>query len=106
MTKTEKIVQRVRRMEGLYDELLAAGQSLGKALEQFEKAHVLAKKLDAYYATHWMEDFQADENGLLPADLKRGVLSEDGLWNALADYRALVIRMQEAVTASFEKGPF
>ena len=35
----------------------------------------------------WKLDFAADETGNLPPDLKRGVLSEDGIWNLLADYR-------------------
>ena len=29
----------------------------------------------------------AEEAGILPPDLKRGVLSEDGIWNLLSDYR-------------------
>ena len=29
----------------------------------------------------WLEDFEADERGELPPDLRRGVLSEDGLYN-------------------------
>ena len=31
----------------------------------------------------------ADEAGNLPPDLKRGVLSEDGIWNLLSDYREI-----------------
>ena len=27
----------------------------------------------------WLEDYEADERGELPQDLKRGVLSQDGL---------------------------
>jgi hypothetical protein len=34
----------------------------------------------------WKEDFEADERGELPRDLKRGVLSEDGLWNLLEEF--------------------
>ena len=41
-------------------------------------------KLDAYYSCdEWKSDFRADESGSLPKDLKRGVLSEDGIWNLL-----------------------
>ena len=29
------------------------------------------------------KDFELDEEGKLPADLKRGVLSEDGIYNLL-----------------------
>lgn len=33
----------------------------------------------------WLRDFESDERGELPLDLKRGVLSEDGLYNLLID---------------------
>ena len=35
------------------------------------------------------KDFCDDEKGLLPADFKRGVLSEDGVWNLLEEISAL-----------------
>ena len=38
---------------------------------------------------------EADEAGLLPYNLKRGVLSEDGIWNTLAHYREILERMAE-----------
>ncbi len=38
----------------------------------------------------WLKDFEADEKGKLPADLKRGVLSEDGLYNLLAEARDII----------------
>ncbi len=45
-------------------------------------------ELSKYYSSElWKLDFAADETGNLPPDLKRGVLSEDGIWNLLADYR-------------------
>lgn len=43
--------------------------------------------LDEYYrGPLWRSDFEADEAGELPADLPRGVLSEDAVYNALSDY--------------------
>ena len=36
-----------------------------------------------------------DEAGRLPADLKRGVLSEDGIWNLLTDCRELADRLKK-----------
>ncbi len=43
--------------------------------------------LDAYYRSPlWRADFEADEAGALPADLPRGVLSEDAVYNALTAY--------------------
>ena len=47
-----------------------------------------AKALGAYYGSdNWKRDLAADEAGLLPDDLMRGVLSEDGIYNALEAYR-------------------
>ena len=41
----------------------------------------LLSELSAYYRSDaWKRDFAADEAGLLPKDLKRGVLSEDGIY--------------------------
>lgn len=50
--------------------------------------------LEAYYTSSaWRTDFEADEAGLLPPDLKRGVLSEDGIYNLLEEYK----RVEEEV---------
>lgn len=44
--------------------------------------------LEAYYTSPaWRTDFEADEAGLLPPDLKRGVLSEDGIYNLVEDFK-------------------
>ena len=45
-----------------------------------EATHILA---EYYTSDEWKQDFADDEAGLLPKDLKRGVLSEDGIWNVL-----------------------
>ncbi len=48
----------------------------------------LINELDAYYTGEdWKFDFAADETGLLPEDLPRGVLSEDGIYSLLEQYR-------------------
>ena len=57
------------------------------------------KELAAYYEDDdWREDFEADEAGKLPADLKRGVLSEDGIYDVLSGHHALTIRMLDTVS--------
>lgn len=46
--------------------------------------------LMAYYESPlWREDFEADEAGLLPSDLPRGVLSEDAVWNLAEQWKVL-----------------
>lgn len=42
--------------------------------------------LDGYYTSgQWQEDYEADERGELPPDLKRGVLSQDALYELLSE---------------------
>lgn len=48
------------------------------------------RALSAYYGSDaWKRDLAADEAGLLPPELLRGVLSEDGLYNLLEQYDML-----------------
>ena len=50
---------------------------------------MLAALREYFEGGEWMEDYQADDRGELPRDLKRGVLSEDGLWNLMSDIDSL-----------------
>ena len=48
------------------------------------------KELEEYYTSaEWQEDYAADEAGLLPEGLKRGVLSQDGISDLLDRFRDL-----------------
>lgn len=48
------------------------------------RARACAAALAAYYGSReWRLDLAADAAGRLPATLRRGVLSEDGIFNAL-----------------------
>ena len=63
-------IRRIEYMESLYDMALATGQ--------------IPRELREYYENgQWLLDYEADERGELPATLKRGVLSQDGLWDLL-----------------------
>ena len=56
-------------------------------------------ELSAYYGSaEWHDDREADERGELPADLLRGVLSEDACYKVLTENRDLSIRMLELGT--------
>ena len=66
------IIERITCMEALFD----------RALEE----RVIPRELmDYYFGGQWLLDYQADERGELPKNLKRGVLSEDGVWNLLSE---------------------
>ena len=75
---------RIMEMEERYDKVRAALDELKKAEEQLVNLSDDVGILREYYESgKWQEDYEADEQGKLPVDLKRGVLSEDGLWNLL-----------------------
>ena len=83
-------VRRIRQMERRFVRVAACVKCLSTALDQFEAVQDDLAVLDQYYSSdEWREDFAADEAGLLPEGLKRGVLSEDGIWNLLSDCRDL-----------------
>ena len=62
----------MEKYERLFDEVAVAPDA--------EKLRLL----EAYYTSgEWWEDYEADERGELPPDLKRGVLSQDALYDSL-----------------------
>ena len=87
-------------MEQHLDRASQAVIRLSAALDDYAEAQEAIRQLSAYYdSDEWKRDFSDDEQGLLPRDLKRGVLSEDAIWNLLEDSRALNARMQEVVNS-------
>ncbi|MCM1150082.1 MAG: DUF4298 domain-containing protein [Butyricicoccus sp.] len=89
-------LERIAYFENALNELCAAERELDTALERFSAAQPSARELEEYYfGGQWMDDFGADERGELPPELPRGVLSEDGVYNALGENRELLRRMAE-----------
>lgn len=82
-------IERITKMEALFDKSEEVIKRLESALEDFAKIENDIAKLEAYYDKDWRKDFEADEAGKLPKDLKRGVLSEDGIYDLLSDYQCL-----------------
>jgi len=93
--------ERIKEMEQRMNRASMAVMGLSAALDQFEAAKNDIDTLNTYYgSSEWKEDFDADQQNLLPKDLKRGVLSEDGLWNLQEDYRELKKRLKEQVSTT------
>ena len=98
-----KQIERIEKMEQYLNESEQAVRALSKALERYEKVQPSLKKLTDYYgSTLWMKDYEDDEAGKLPEGLKRGVLSEDAVYDLLTDHHELVLRMSKAVTKSID----
>jgi uncharacterized protein len=83
-------IDRIEQMEKRFDRVSAAVRELEAAIDAYESLQEDIRQLSDYLESEdWKADFAADEAGLLPSDLKRGVLSEDGIWNLLEECRAL-----------------
>lgn len=71
-----------------YESYLNEAQQLLCAGENSDRLKYLISELEAYYeSVKWRKDFESDEAGLLPKNLKRGVLSEDGINDLLDEYK-------------------
>ena len=86
-------VERIKWMERRFNKALAAMKDGSAASLKAIKEDVA--ELSKYYSSDlWKQDLAADEAGILPADIERGVLSEDGIWNLLSDYRDIQKKKQ------------
>lgn len=86
--KQKEQIERIQKMEQLLDKALAIISKECIAPNEHEETQRAIDILSDYYGSDtWKQDFADDEAGLLPKDLKRGVLSEDAIWNLLADWQ-------------------
>lgn len=100
---TSKQIRRIQEMEERLDQSREVIEKLSAALEEYETAQDDYYKLENYYSsTLWMSDYEDDEAGKIPADLKRGVLSEDAVYDLITEHRDLMTRMQRCVLKSME----
>ena len=95
-TNNKEQLRRIRQMERHLVRAASALKRLSSALDIYEEAKADIAALASYYGSdEWKQDFAADEAGRLPKNLKRGVLSEDGIWNLLEEHRELQERMKD-----------
>ena len=88
-------IERIKQMELRMEHAAKAVMELSVALDNYEAVQEDLTALSEYYdGEAWKQDYTDDEAGRLPADLKRGVLSEDGIWNLLSDANELNKRLQ------------
>ena len=81
-------IERIKWMEQRFNNALAAIKD-GSAVSLKAVKKDVAELSKYYGSALWKLDFAADETGILPPELTRGVLSEDGIWNLLSDYREI-----------------
>lgn len=90
------LLTRVISMEYRYDEVSRVMNALEKAVGEYEGIRSEIEILKEYVDSGlWIKDFEADEAGAIPATIKRGVLSEDGLYDLLQDMDRIIEHSRE-----------
>ena len=83
--ESETQITRICRMEEIFDKSSKAVRDLQEALDRYIALEEEIRELELYYTGgQWQKDFADDEAGKLPRDLRRGVLSEDAVYDFLA----------------------
>ncbi|MBP5334913.1 MAG: DUF4298 domain-containing protein [Bacteroidales bacterium] len=89
-------VKRVAEMEERFDSLQQSVRALEDALNLSQDFRDNYKALKKYMDSgKWLKDYEVDEKGGLPQDLKRGVLSQDGLYDLLQDASGLIDSLRD-----------
>ena len=82
--------ERIKYFENILNQAQLTARQMESALDSYTFLLPALKELEAYYTSEeWKADFEADEQGLLPEGLKRGVLSEDGIDHVLERFDEL-----------------
>ena len=97
--KTADMLDRIDRVSDMENHMKSATKTLlrlSAALDSFRTVQNTIRFLDEYYhSPDWREDFEADEAGLFPDGLRRGVLSEDGIYNLVEQNKDLWEKLKE-----------
>lgn len=89
-------IARISEMEDRYNEVTRVLAALEEAVAEYEDFKSEIGILNDYMTSgQWKKDFEADEAGQVPKDLKREVLSEDALYNLLHDADTIVGHCKE-----------
>ena len=84
-------IHRINQMEEILDTANQKMDALEQSVADLKAYQSKIQELEAYYtSSQWKEDFAMDEAGKLPKNLKRGVLSEDGIYNVLERNKELL----------------
>ena len=79
----EQAIRRIAHMEACFDALCAVADTPHVLREDAVLSGYLKMLEDYYHGGLWLADYTLDEQGLLPRALKRGVLSQDGVYDLL-----------------------
>lgn len=78
-------IARIIEMEFIFDLITAIADEHADLISHPEITALVRILSDYYSGGVWLTDYELDECGKLPKALKRGALSEDGIYNLLTN---------------------
>ena len=94
-------LERIAHMEQILDDAIEAVSTLTAALEKYNAVQDRLQELITYYdSAQWHQDFEDDNAGKIPRDLKRGVLSEDAVYNLLEENQQILKFLSSAASSA------
>ncbi|WP_067142065.1 DUF4298 domain-containing protein [Oceanivirga salmonicida] len=96
--------EHIKKMEEILNKHGNLIKELSLILEKIEKENENYDKLiDYYYSEQRDIDLNDDNNDMIPNTIKRGVLTEDSIYNLMIDYYDMGIKMLEIGTRILKK---
>ena len=93
----EKNYDHITKMENIMVNHEKTIKALEKILEELDAQQKDYEELNTYYYSEQrFQDLEDEENHKIPETIKRGVLSEDGLYNLFMDTNDAALHMMEA----------
>ncbi|MBR2041263.1 MAG: DUF4298 domain-containing protein [Oscillospiraceae bacterium] len=102
-TELEYAFERIEHMEKLFDETQLMFNNNPSCVSEPSFQKKISLLTQYMESGTWLRDYGLDEKGLLPPELKRGILSEDGLYNFICDVENASKRKTDILYRFFEK---
>ena len=81
-------IERIQTIEQSFDMLQKAEGENPDTLRENAELREMLRLLRRYYEDgQWLQDYELDEQGCFPRELKRGVLSQDGIFEFLEEMK-------------------
>lgn len=91
-------IKRIEKMEQIFDKSTETVEKLDLAIDEYLKVKEYINMLESYYENgDWLADYRADEAGDIPEDLKRGVLSQDALYDLLVRRDEMLEKLKKLI---------
>lgn len=90
------MIERITKNEERLDKLIELNNELSLSIDKYNSLKKEIAYLEKYYgSSNWLKDKEYYENN--NTNVKAGVLSEDGVWNALEDLDYLIKEVDKIV---------